>query len=82
MEPTDIVLFSERACVEAYKNDPRLQTAKIFFVFKGAGQLEGRRIRNAYIDRMCYRDPHYHDCLDRIEHSISFSSESGQMILL
>jgi hypothetical protein len=53
----------------------------LFFVSNGPGPLQGRRFRNVYIDYICYKDPHYEECIQVLLGSILLTKDAGQIIL-
>ena len=78
---SDIFLLSTERALSDFEGK-LLKSDEIFFVANGTNPLMGKRIENAYVDYMCYKDPNYEDVLHRIRLNMALSPNAGKIILI
>lgn len=77
----DIILMSDQLAKNPL-SDEFFKRFRVFLVSDGTKPLQGLRIRHAYIDWECYKDPNYEDCLRVIKNNLSLTSHNGAMFLI
>jgi hypothetical protein len=77
----DIILMSDQLASNPL-SDEFFKRFRVFLVSDGTKLLRGVRIRHAYIDWECYKDPNYEDCLRVIKNNIGLTSRSGAIFLI
>lgn len=78
----DIFLVSDGDTEKAYRSFPQFKEMRFFKVSDGAGQFQGMRIHNAYVDRYCHEDPNYMACIETIHSSIGLTTKNGNIYLM
>lgn len=78
----DIVLISvESDLVWIHNKFPDIDSDSLFFVQNGAWPLQGRRIKNAHVELMCYKDPNFEECILQIQSNMALTADAGHIYL-